>query len=231
MDVDKMKQRLLEENCDLISFRMNVPHASHMGGSWERQIRTVRSVISGLLDSHGEQLDDESLRTFMVEAKAIINSRPLSLSFASHPEPLTPNHLLTMKCNVVPPPPGEFQRADVYSRKRWRRVQYLTNEFWNRWRKEFLQSLQIRQKWIRPKRNLQRGDVVIVSDEILSRNQWKLGRVVEVYASEDNLIRKVKLAMADSTLDNKGRRRRSVSHLVRPVHKLVLLLANEEYEE
>ena len=231
MDVDKLKQRLLEENCDLISSRMNVPHASHMGGSWERQIRTVRSVISGLLDSHGEQLDDESLRTFMVEAEAIINSRPLSLSFASQPEPLTSNHLLTMKCNVVLPPPGEFQRADVYSRKRWRRVQYLTNEFWNRWRKEFLQSLQIRQKWIRPKKNLQRGDVVIVSDEVLSRNQWKLGRVVEVYASEDNLVRKVKLAMADSTLDNKRRRRRPVSHLVRPVHKLVFLLANEEYEE
>ena len=231
MDVDKLRQRLLEENCDLISFRMTVPHASHMGGSWERQIRTVRSVISGLLDSHGVQLDDEYLRTFMVEAEVIINSRPLSLNFASHPEPLTPNHLLTMKCNVVLPPPSEFQRADVYSRKRWRRVQYLTNEFWNRWRKEFLRSLQIRQKWIRPKRNLQRGGVVIVSDEVLSRNQWKLGRVVEVYASEDNLVRKVKLAMADSTLDNKGRRRRSVSHLVRPVHKLVLLLANEEYEE
>ena len=109
MDVDKLKQRLLEENCDLIRFRMNVPHASHMGGSWEHQIRTVRGMISGLLDSHVEQLDDESLRTFMVEAEAIINSRPLSLSFSSHPEPLTPNHLLTMKCNVVLPPPGEFQ--------------------------------------------------------------------------------------------------------------------------
>ena len=167
----------------------------------------------------------------MVEAEAIINSRPLSLSFASHPEPLTPNHLLTMKSNVVLPPPGEFQWADVYSRKRWRRVQYLTNVFWNRWRKEFLQSLQIRQKWIRPKKNLQKGDVVIVSDELLPRNQWKLARVAEVYVSDDNLVRKVKLAMADSTLDNKGRRKRPVSYLDRPVHKLVLLLANEEYEE
>jgi hypothetical protein len=73
--------------------------------------------------------------------------------------------------------------------------------------------------------------VVIVSDELLPRNQWKLGRVAEVYVSDDNLVRKVKLAMADSTLDNKGRRKRPVSYLDRPVHKLVLLLANEEYEE
>ena len=122
MDQDKVKRKLLEENCDFISFRMNVPHASHMGGSWERQIRSVRGVLSGLLDVHGDQLDDESLRTFMVEAEAIINSRPLSLSYAGQLEPLTPNHLPTMKSYVVLPPPGEFQRADVYSRKRCRRV-------------------------------------------------------------------------------------------------------------
>ena len=68
MDQDKVKWKLLEENCDFISFRMNVPHASHMGGSWERQIRLVRGVLSGLFDAHGDQLDDVSLRTFMVEA-------------------------------------------------------------------------------------------------------------------------------------------------------------------
>ena len=71
------------------------------------------------------------------------------------------------------------------------------------------------QKWIRPqKESFQRRDVVIVSDEVLSRNQWKLGRVVEVYASEDNLVTKVKLAMAYSKVDNKGRRRRLVSYIV-----------------
>ena len=59
MDQDKVKRKLLEENCDFISFRMNVPHTSHMGGSWERQIRLVRGILSGLLDVHGDQLDDE----------------------------------------------------------------------------------------------------------------------------------------------------------------------------
>lgn len=181
---------------------MNVPHASYMGGSWERQIRSVRNVLSALLDAHGEQLDDESLRTFMVEAEAIINSRPLSLNFASELEPLTPNHLLKMKSNVILPPPGQFQRADVYSKKRWRRVQYLINEFWSRWKKEFLHSLQTRQKWVE-----------------------------ETYPSDDGLVRKVKLAVGDSTLDNKGRRKRPISYIDRPVHKLVLLLSNEEFQD
>ena len=64
---------------------------------------------------------------------------------AEAPELLTLNHLLTMKPNPVLPPPGEFQRADMYCHKRWRRVQYLANKFWLRWHEEYLQMLQVRQ--------------------------------------------------------------------------------------
>jgi hypothetical protein len=95
---ERIQQELLKDNFDWINFRMNPPYASHTGGVWERQIRTVRGVLSGILDQHGSQLDDESLRTFMIEAEAIVNSRPLTvISNTSSPflEPLTPNHLLT----------------------------------------------------------------------------------------------------------------------------------------
>ena len=46
-----------------------------MGGVWERLVRTTRSVLSPMLQNHGKQLDDESLRTLMVETEAIINGR------------------------------------------------------------------------------------------------------------------------------------------------------------
>lgn len=231
MNQEAIKLKLLEENCDWIEFRMNVPHASHMGGVWERQIRTVRNVLTVLLDNHGTIVDDESLRTFMVEAEAIVNSRPLTTENPDHLEPLTPNHLLTMKSKVILPPPGNFQRADIYSRKRWRRVQYLINEFWYRWRNEFLQSLQVRQKWMRSRKNLKVGDVVIVKDIDMPRNRWKLARIVETYPENDGLVRKVKIALADSTLDDQGRRKRPISYLDRPVQKLVLLLSRDEYED
>ena len=42
---------------------MNVPSTSHMGGIWERLIRTVHSVLCGLLEDHARQLHDEALRT------------------------------------------------------------------------------------------------------------------------------------------------------------------------
>ena len=102
-----------------------------MGGSWERLIRTVRSVLSVLLQEHGSQLDDEALRTLMTEAD-VICSRPLTvenLSDHESPDPLTLNHLLTSKTEVVLPPPGCFERLDLYSRKRWCRLQFLANQF------------------------------------------------------------------------------------------------------
>lgn len=227
MNQDKIKKKLLEEQCDWFTFKMNVPAASHMGGVWERQIRTVRNVLASLLQDNGQQLDDESLRTLMCEAEAIVNSRPLTVTQLTDPDsasPLTPNHLLTMKSKVVLAPPGAFQPADMYCRKRWRRVQHLANEFWTRWRKEFLLSLQQRQKWSRPRRNLIVGDVVIVKDESLPRSAWQLARVSVVYPSSDGQVRKVQVALADSCLDSKGKRIRTVRYLERPVQKLVLLL-------
>ena len=57
---ENVRQELMKNQCVWIEFKMNVPNASHMGGVWERQIRTVRNVMSVLLDQHGNQLDDET---------------------------------------------------------------------------------------------------------------------------------------------------------------------------
>ena len=100
LDHGRIASEMLKSHCDWITFKMNVPSASHMGGSWERQIRTVRNVLSAMLDTSGAQLDDESLATFFCEAEAIVNSRPLNVDTINDPDslrPLTPNHLLTMK--------------------------------------------------------------------------------------------------------------------------------------
>ena len=132
-DQDLIAAELLKNNCDWITFRMNVPSASHVGGLWECHIQTVGSVMSGILQKNGAQLDDESLRTFLCKCEAIVNSRPLTVNTLSDPDstdPLTPNHLVTIKSKVILLPQGVFQSPDLYSRKPWRRVQHLANEFW-----------------------------------------------------------------------------------------------------
>jgi hypothetical protein len=142
---------------------------------------------------HGGRLDEESFRTLICEVEAVINSRPLT-SVSNDPSdlhPLTPSHLLTTKSAVILPPPGNFQKNDVYLHRRWRRVQYLVNLFWTRWKKEYLLTLQERNKWQQPKRNLMTGDVVILREENAPRNMWPLGLVVDTEPDSRGFVRTV----------------------------------------
>lgn len=166
-----------------------------MGDIWERQIRTTRKVLTVLLHEHGSRLDDESFRTLLCEVEALINSRPLTFA-SSDPDdlnPLSPSNLLTMKTSVVLPPAGVFQRADVYMRRRWRRVQYLANLFWTRWKREYLPTFQPRSKWNSPKRNLVVGDVVLLEDDNCPRSVWPMGRVISAESDKKGLVRTVHL--------------------------------------
>ena len=52
VDFDRVGSKLLHQD---ISWKFNPPAASHMGGAWERQIRSVRKVLSSLV--HDNELD------------------------------------------------------------------------------------------------------------------------------------------------------------------------------
>lgn len=174
--------------------------------------RTVRKVMGALAKE--QPLDDEGLLTLVCEVEAIVNGRPITKvsDDARDPEALTPNHLLLLRAGPSLPP-GYFEKSDNYSRRRWRQVQYLADVFWKRWTREYLPSLQERQKWEKASRNFAVGDVVLVLDESLPRCSWPLGRVIEVFPNRsDGLVRSVRLKTTSSVL-------------VRPVNKLVLLEA------
>ena len=131
---------------------------------------------------------------------------------ADSAEPLTPSQILTLKSKVVLPLPGHFVKEDLYCRKRWRRVQFLANEFW---RKEYIPTLQERHKWTNPQETLKLGDIVLMLDESVPRCEWPKAIVVDTYPSEDTYVRKVKVKTATSSYE-------------RPVHKLVLLYRPSE---
>ena len=197
-----------------------------MGGFWERQIQTVRYASEPLLIQSGTQLDDEAFRTFITEVESIVNSKLLkidNLCSPDAPEPLTPNHLLTMKPKVLLQPPDNFQRADVYCRKSWRKCNILPASFgFDRGWSTFISY-----------KNLEVGDNVISKElgEHASRRSWPLVRVVKTYKSRDGHVRKSKqrdpaaLLMGDRHLNKKGERLRTQSYVDRPIHKLVLILS------
>ena len=89
---------------------------------------------------------------------------------------------------------------DLYLRKRWRRVQYLTEQFWSRWRKEYLANITSRQRWKSARRNVKTGDIVILKEESIPRNEWRLGRVLDVYKDEDGLVQKATVQIGDRNL-------------------------------
>ena len=91
--------------------------------------------------------------------------------------------------------------------------------------------MQQRQKWTKPRRKEEIcvGDIVIIKgDDDVPRNKWQLARVAETYESADGYVRKVKVAVADCSINNHGKRIKPVKFLDRPVQKLVLLQADSE---
>ncbi|XP_072174553.1 uncharacterized protein [Diadema setosum] len=184
--MDGINQRKVENflHHKSIEWTFNPRAASHMGGIWERMIRSIRRILKNMT---GEQVVcQEVLTTTLTEIEGILNARPLTrISMeANDEEPLTPNHLLLLRSNPNVPP-GVFNKDDNYGRRRWRQVQYLASIFWKRWHKEYLSLLQERQRWTRPKQNLAKDDLVLLIDDNLPCGQWSLGKVVEVYPGRD----------------------------------------------
>ena len=54
------------------------------------------------------------------------------------------------------------------------------NEFWGSFRKEYLSLLHQRAKWRKTETNVAVGDLVIIVDESLARNHWKMGRIEKI---------------------------------------------------
>lgn len=156
-------------------WEFNPPHASHMGGSWERMIGVARRILDSMLLHLNVKLTHEVLSTLMAEVAAIMNARPLVpvSTDPDNPQVLSPSMILIQK-SAAPPPPGNFSEKDMYT-KQWKQVQVLANQFWTRWRKEYLPHLQFRQKWTTHRKDLQVGDVVLLKDKQIERNHWPMG--------------------------------------------------------
>ena len=196
-----------------VQWIFNPPGGSHHGGVWERCIRSVRRLLAAILRE--QTLDDESLPTLMCEIESTI--RPLT-NVSNDPrdlEAITPSHLLLLRSGPGLPP-GNFRMEDCYSRRRWRQVQYLADQFWQRWIREYLPLLQKRQKWNRSRRNFASGDIVLVVNETTPRSSRPLARITDVYPDANGHVRKVKLRTKSSILE-------------RPVDKCILLEGINEF--
>ena len=194
-----------------IKWSFNPPTASHMGGSWERMIRSTRRILTVLLAE--QRVTDETLLTVFAEAEGIINSRPITpiTLDPENKEPLTPSHLLLLRpCQTLPP--DEYDQRDAI-RCRWKQAQYLADQFWLRWTAEYMTMLNSRQKWLDEKRNLQVDDVVLVVDTSIPRSKWLKGVVVDTFPDKKGHVRATLIKTVHGLMK-------------RPISKLCLILEN-----
>ena len=163
--------------------------------------------------------------TLLIEAEAIVNSHPLTtdlLSDVNNIIPPGPINLLTLKSRVVMRLPAVFTAPEIYCHKHWRRVQHISNEFWSRWRKEVLATLQCLKKWNTIKKNWKVGDIVLLKETAAQRYSWPMAKIVVTNADKNWFVRSVKLMLGTS-----GTTDMALQHLEWPVNKLVMLVENE----
>ena len=225
LQVKQIKYELAQHN---IEWDLNPPQASHQNGSIERKIQSVRRVLDTTIQlTNTNCLSRDEFTTFLAEAACIVNKTPLWAvsSSADDPTPISPHMLLTLR----PPNEGEIvdtfseQDALAYGQLRYRRVQHYSEMFWQRWRKEYLHTLQLRHKWKTVTPCVSVDDIVLIRDKNLPRNLWPMGRVTSTDPSRDGLVRKVSLCIAP--LPGKSQNRT----IIRGITDLVLLIPSRSH--
>ncbi len=180
-----------DQSCTWI---FNPPRAFHCGGTWGRMIGLARIILDSMFLQLKDKLTHKVLVTFMAEVVAIINARP-PVPVTTDPDEsfiLTPSVLLTQKVNSVAAPAGEFGVADLY-KGQWRQVQHLSNTFCDRWRKQFLPTLQARKKCQSVHPNVRPGRVVLLKNSQVPCNEWPLGLVTQTLPGQDGKVRQVEV--------------------------------------
>lgn len=180
-----------------------------MGGLWEAGVKSFKLHFRKMAGNY--KFTFEEFSTILARVEACLNSRPIS-PISENPNDilaLTPGHFLIggPLLSIAEPPEAASNLSAI---NRWRRVKALAQQFSIRWKHEYIKELHKRVKWQTPQKNIEIGSMVVIRDDCLPPNEWRLGRVSKIYPGKDNLVR-----VAD-ILTQKGM-------ITRPLVKIVVL--------
>ena len=200
------------------TWKFNSPGAPHFGGIWEAAVKSVKHHIRRVVGNR--KLTFEEFYTLIKQIEACLNSRPL-VPLTDDPSDnnfLSPSLLLTQSQSYILPEPN-YLNQKIPPVQRYKLIQQMLQDWWRCWSGEYLQSLQERHKWVQKQKNVEVGDVVLISDETMPPSKWPLAKIIKVYKGPDGLVRVVDLKTGSTELK-------------RPIHKLIMLntLNNEQNE-
>ena len=185
------------------------------GGFYERLVQTVKRALRKILRRSSATYDE--LLTVITEIESVVNCRPLCYLYSDEVDAvLTPSHLINgrrlISRNVVRTDVPDESSQSLNNRVKY--LKMLMSHYENRWKKEYLSGLREFQKNENriPAQQIKIGDVVLIEDEDLPRQRWRLGKVEELITSTDGFVRGAKLRVHNE--------KRKISYINRPVNKL-----------
>ena len=174
---------------------------------WEAGVKSVEGHLKKVIGD--QSLTFEELSTLLCEVEACLNSRPLT-QLSNDPAnlaPRTPGHLLIGRPLSLVPEPG-FHTDAPSPPSTWRLLSKIRYDFWSRWRKDYLHTLQARSKWLRQRTNLIQGQLVLLIDDLTPLAHWPLASVIHAVQGDDEQVTVVKVRTA------KGETTRSIVKVV-----------------
>jgi Integrase core domain. len=184
---------------DGIDWKFNPPSAPHFGGIWEAGVKSMKHHLIRLLKD--KTMTFEELSTALAQIEACLNSRPLS-AISDDPDDfaaLTPGHFLIGSVLTSVPEPSTLD-LNCSHLTRWLLVRNVFDHFWQRWRQEYLHTLQQRTKWRSSSVPAQVNQLVVIKDDNLPPGKWNLGRIIKVHPGADGQVRVVTLRTQRGTL-------------------------------
>ena len=173
-----------------INWHFIPPAAPHFGGLWEAGVKSVKSHLKRVAGPRN--LTFEEFSTLLVEIEMVLNCRPLTplTGELDDLEVLTPGHFL-VEGGLSSIPEASTNNKKIDTLTHWKLVRELRNRFWDRWSREYINTLQQRCKWTERRSNLQTGDLVLVLDPslLLPNGRWPLGRILNIHPGQDGLNR------------------------------------------
>ena len=100
-----------------------------------------------------------------------------------------------MPLTAVPEP--DLQEVPENRLSQWQRTQHFVQQLWRKWKSQYLSDLHNRTKWTRKRDNLHVGTMVLVKEDNLPPQKWRLGRVTEVFKGDDGNVRVVTVRTQD----------------------------------
>lgn len=182
-----------------IQFSFNSPSAPHFGGVWEIQIKAAKSHLYRIVGT--QVLTFEELTTLFTQIEAVLNSRPLC-PLSADPNDLnvlTPGHFLTLE-PLTTVADEDLSQVKLYRLNRWQLIQSFVQNFWIRWKNEYLHSLIQRAKWTKISKPLDLNAIVIIKDDNRSPLQWSMGRVIKLHPGPDGIVRVATIKTKDSII-------------------------------